>query len=1272
MTSWDPNVTGPSGTSVNVRALALSGTTLYAGGSFSAVNNGSATRNNLAALDTITGTATSFDPNVAGGVQGFSVSALAVSGATVFAGGTFTTVNGGTTRNRLAAFDATSGAALAWDANVNLTVNALLVSGSTLYAGGQFSVVNGSVSRLHAAAFSTTTGVATSWNPSIGGSATIAGGGAVNALALSGSTVYIGGNFGLVNGSVARDNLAGVDATTGAAASFAPVVGGTVTTVGVAGSDVYAGGAFVSLGGARRQSLAAIDLSTGTLTGWDPMGQLGSNLSTFQPTVYALALSGSSLYVGGAFSLHLGSSFPSNLAAFDTASGNPTSFTASISGASSTVRALAVAGGTVYAGGTFTTANGSTARSNLASFDAASGAVTNWDPNVNGTVLALSVGGGTVYAGGAFTTVNGSTTRNRLAAFDATSATATAFDPNVSGTLGVNSDPSVSAVGVSGSTIYAGGVFSTVNGSLARAGLASFDAASGAATSWQPLSLDTRGVQFSAPVNDLALDGASVYVASGGGGFLAAAPSGDNGGFVIGGDMTAASDSSRHEGVAAFDATTGNVRTWNPQADIPSAVEAVGIGAPYVAIGMDPRGSINTLNSGAVLQGEFAAFTLTADPTSGSGHSISGHIWANGPGFPVESASISACPAPADTPCRLATSGVDGSYSLTNLPDHTSGGGAVDHSWTLTVSPPATAGLNVGTLGPVSVAGLDVTGQDVTLDIPTPLPSGVSVESPSHGIETTGIPTVNWHDPVTLHVAGCVGGSGTATLFHGPDGFSDSYTQTVPLAESPAGAFSATFDPVFPHHGTTLLSWTIQCGGTNLTGSFDIYIDPSGLVEDTHGHPIAAATVTLLRSDVAGGPFAAVPDGSSIMSPGNQKNPDTANQAGQFGWDVLPGFYEVRATASGCHAPGDPGQPAVFSPVLTIPPPVTDLVLTLECATTAPPPDSTAPTLSCAAADGLWHAANVSIACTASDGGSGLANAGDATFTLTTSIAAGEEDANALTGSHQVCDNAGNCATAGPVSGNMVDRKAPTVSCGAADGSWHADNVSIGCTGSDAGSGLANASDASFQLTTSVAAGDETANAATGSRNVCDTVGNCSTAGPVSGNKIDRKAPSLTLPAPITVTATSADGATVSFTVTASDGTDPTPAVVCVPASESTFAVGQTTVNCTATDHAGNQSHASFTITVNAQTGQPTAAQLIVALINKLRADLKLTALSDPLAARLQDVATQLVQQKPKVACRTMDLFIVGVKLLPSKYLTTAQKNDLVADANHIKAVIGC
>src|SRR5439155_2981277 len=92
-----------------------------------------------------------------------------------------------------------------------------------------------------------------------------------------------------------------------------------------------------------------------------------------------------------------------------------------------------------------------------------------------------------------------------------------------------------------------------------------------------------------------------------------------------------------------------------------------------------------------------------------------------------------------------------------------------------------------------------------------------------------------------------------------------------------------------------------------------------------------------------------------------------------------------------------------------------------------------------------------------------------------------------------------------------VDREAPDVSCDPPDRSWQASNETIGCTASDAGSGLADAGDSRLTLRTSVAAGTEDAAAGTDAEKVCDAVGNCTTAGPATGLQVDRQPPRLRL-----------------------------------------------------------------------------------------------------------------------------------------------------------------
>ncbi|MGH2931020.1 MAG: Ig-like domain-containing protein, partial [Solirubrobacteraceae bacterium] len=102
-----------------------------------------------------------------------------------------------------------------------------------------------------------------------------------------------------------------------------------------------------------------------------------------------------------------------------------------------------------------------------------------------------------------------------------------------------------------------------------------------------------------------------------------------------------------------------------------------------------------------------------------------------------------------------------------------------------------------------------------------------------------------------------------------------------------------------------------------------LYIDPSGTVHTHGGHPIARARVVLLRAARRHARLRPVRRGSAIMSPANRRNPDHSDEFGLFGWDVQPGYYQVRASHRGC-AKGATG-------VLHVPPPALGLSIALSC-----------------------------------------------------------------------------------------------------------------------------------------------------------------------------------------------------------------------------------------------------------------------------------------------------------------------------------------------------
>ena len=81
--------------------------------------------------------------------------------------------------------------------------------------------------------------------------------------------------------------------------------------------------------------------------------------------------------------------------------------------------------------------------------------------------------------------------------------------------------------------------------------------------------------------------------------------------------------------------------------------------------------------------------------------------------------------------------------------------------------------------------------------------------------------------------------------------------------------------------------------------------------------------------------------------------------------------------------------------------------------------------------------------------------------------------------------------------------------------------------------------------------------------------------------------PTLIVPAsPPTAPATGPNGAVVRYTVSATDPIDPRPSVSCSPGNDTLFAIGSTTVTCTATNTAGNSVTKSFTVTVHSLAKQ--------------------------------------------------------------------------------------
>jgi hypothetical protein len=160
---------------------------------------------------------------------------------------------------------------------------------------------------------------------------------------------------------------------------------------------------------------------------------------------------------------------------------------------------------------------------------------------------------------------------------------------------------------------------------------------------------------------------------------------------------------------------------------------------------------------------------------------------------------------------------------------------------------------------------------------------------------------------------------------------------------------------------------------------------------------------------------------------------------------------------------------------------------------------------------------------------------------------------------------------------------------------------------------------------------------------------------------LDVEAPTITVPANMTVDATSPSGAVASYAVLFSDNVGVTDHS-CVPASGSMFPMGPTTVVCTASDAAGHVVSKNFTITVigpSQQLGDLIAYVLSLDLPN---------GTTNPLVAQLR---ASFGADNNHVACNKMSDFIdmVGKKI---ESMTDAESSHMLSEAQRIMAATGC
>jgi hypothetical protein len=155
----------------------------------------------------------------------------------------------------------------------------------------------------------------------------------------------------------------------------------------------------------------------------------------------------------------------------------------------------------------------------------------------------------------------------------------------------------------------------------------------------------------------------------------------------------------------------------------------------------------------------------------------------------------------------------------------------------------------------------------------------------------------------------------------------------------------------------------------------------------------------------------------------------------------------------------------------------------------------------------------------------------------------------------------------------------------------------------------------------------------------------------------DDEPPVPTLPGDLTVDATGPDGAAVVFEVGPDDAT-----VTCEPPSGSTFAIGTTTVTCTAVDAVGNASAGSFAVTVRG------AREQLLELIDAVAG----VGPGKSLAAKLRTAVDRLPDRHLTLACFPLRAFIAAVEAQSGRHIPADQAAALVADATRIRSVLAC
>ncbi len=387
-TAWTQNLNFGS-----IRALAISGSDLYAGGNYSIV--GSFGNQSMMKINAETGVVdTGWDPDLNSSAL---IKAILLDGSDIFIAGSSITSSHSQEVNNIVRLSSSDGdlSDPSWSPEPNDEVNSIVKNGSSMFVGGLYDQIGGFFTD-NIAKIDITTGHG---DPNF----KIDMDGLVESLILDGSDLFAGGTFTTVNGDgVNRSKIVKISALDASLDPWETSMGssGSVNKIVRKNDSIYFGGTSITLaGGQFVDNIGRISLTSGLAdAAWKP---------EVSGAVLDLEIDGSNVVIAGAFSdvfndgLTTGISYLAKLSTVDDnvdVSWNPE--------ANDDINTVKIYNGNLYVGGKFTRIN-SLDKNLLAKLDLSSGAIdASWGPqlntSINDEINDIEINNAEVYIGGSF------------------------------------------------------------------------------------------------------------------------------------------------------------------------------------------------------------------------------------------------------------------------------------------------------------------------------------------------------------------------------------------------------------------------------------------------------------------------------------------------------------------------------------------------------------------------------------------------------------------------------------------------------------------------------------------------------------------------------------------------------------------------------------------------------------------------------------------------------------------------------------------------------